>query len=396
MFPSAVGLSHLMRLLLIAQCLRKQAAKVAFGCRESHPLLQKACVEVFPVADVEITDFSSNVFAAYTPELIEQAVQDELAAIEQFRPDVVVGDFRLTAAISSRLAGLPYVPVVNAYMTEAFDPVDVIMPHGRRRGIASLIGGQFYSKQKRGVAKPFRSVARRHGLRDLNTLFDFLTGERALIADLREFCPLNNLPPQFHYIGPLIWEGRTENALDMFPNRLPGKRLLYVTTGNTGSAELLKFVADSFANHPSYDVLMTTGAFIDPGTVHRAPNIRVHRFVSGSEVLKHADAVIHTGGNGTTYQAIAAGVPAIVIPFNNDQKINAWLVMRNGVGKSFSPGGLTGKQMFAALNELRKDSTVHQRLALLAARIDESDAPDTAARHILAVAAGKAENSVMS
>lgn len=388
MLPSAVGLSHLTRLLLIAQQLRKQAADVAFGYREPHPFLQQAEVKVFPVADVEITDFSSNIFTAYTPELINQAVKYELVAIKQFRPDVVVGDFRLTAAISSRLAGLPYVPVVNAYMTEAFEPVDVVMPHGCGRAIASLIGGHLYSRQKRAVVKTFRSIARQHGLRDLNTLFDFLTGERTLIADLREFCPLNKLPSEFRYIGPLIWEGQAESVPGMLRDRPQGKRLLYVTTGNTGSVELLKFVADSFANHPSYDVLMTTGAFIDPATVRSAPNISVHRFVSGSEILKHADAVIHAGGNGTTYQAIAAGVPAIVIPFNNDQKINAWLVMRNGVGKSFSPERLTGKQLFTALHELREDSTIHERLTLLAARIDELDAPDTAARHILAVAAG--------
>ncbi|MCP4341393.1 MAG: hypothetical protein GY799_21560 [Desulfobulbaceae bacterium] len=376
---------------MIARCLRQRGVWVTFGYRVPHSLLQRAGIKIFPISDIEINDFSSNVFAAYTPELIEQAVQDELAAIKQFRPDVVVGDFRLTAAISSRLAGLPYVSVVNAYMTEVFDPVDVVMPHGHGRTIASMIGGLLYSGQKRAVAKPFRSVARRHGIKDLNTLFDFLTGERTLIADLPEFCPLKKLPSEFHYIGPLIWEGQEESMPDILSKRSPNKQLLYVTTGNTGSADLLNFVADSFANHPSYDVLMTTGAFIDPATVRRAPNISVHRFMPGSEVLHHADAIIHTGGNGTTYQAIAAGVPAIVIPFNNDQKINAWLAMRNGVGKSFSPAGLTGKQIFAALHELREDSTVHHRLALLAARIAESNAPDTAASHIQAVAAGNSK-----
>ena len=145
----------------------------------------------------------------------------------------------------------------------------------------------------------------------------------------------------------------------------PDKRLLYVTVGNTGDEALLHFAVDTFAGHPSYDVLMTTGAFIDPESIRRAPNITVKRFVPGSMVMERAEAVIHTGGN--------------------DQRINAWLVLRNGVGKPLSPAGLTGQQVFAALRELRQDSAMHSRLAQMKAWIAETDAAGAAAEQIQAV-----------
>jgi UDP:flavonoid glycosyltransferase YjiC (YdhE family) len=411
LLPSAVGLAHLTRLLMIGVRLREAGIEVAFGFAQAHPLLQQAEFPLFPVPDVQITDFSGNIFAAYTPDLVEQAVESELAAIEEFGPAVIVGDMRLTAAISARLAGVPYVPVVNAYMTDAFDPVDVLMPEGDKRELASFIADRFYERQKRTAAEPFRKVARAHKIRDLTSLYDFMSGRRTLIADLAQFCPLKGLPASFSYIGPLIWDGLADalghagskagqNAaktgpgatpdvpdLEVLRHRPSGKRLLYVTVGNTGDEALLHFAVDTFAGHPSYDVLMTTGAFIDPAKIRRAPNITVERFVPGSVVMQQAEAVIHTGGNGTTYQAMAAAVPAVVVPFNNDQRINAWLVLRNGVGKPLSPAGLTGKKVFEALHELAADSAVHGRLAQMKAWIAETDAAGAAADHIRQVGA---------
>ncbi len=388
MLPSAVGIAHLTRLLMIAERLREANVEVAFGFPKADPSLQAADFPLFHLPDLEITDFSGDVFGAYTPDLIEEGIESELAAIDAFQPTVIVGDMRLTAAISARLAGVPYVSVVNGYMTDAFDPVELLMPGRDKRTLASFMGGQLYERQKRAAARLFRKAARAHKIRDLTSLYDFLSGQRTLIADLAEFCPLKELPASFSYIGPLIWDGgATFPEPDLLRNRPPDRRLLYVTVGNTGDKALLHFAVDTFAGHPSYDVLMTTGAFIDPESVRRAPNITVERFVPGSMVMRQAEAVIHAGGNGTTYQAMAAGVPALVVPFNNDQRINAWLLLRKGLGKPLSPAGLTGKQVYAALRELRQDSAMHERLARMKASIAETDAAGAAAEQIQAVGA---------
>lgn len=132
MLPSAIGRSHLTRLVLIALKLQHQGAEVAFAFEENSQILKHYQFHVFPVSDAVVTDFSSNVFAAYTPSLVEQCVKDELKVIEAFKPDVIVGDFRLTAAISSKVAKIPYISVVNGYMTDYFDPVDVMIPKQTR------------------------------------------------------------------------------------------------------------------------------------------------------------------------------------------------------------------------------------------------------------------------
>jgi len=217
LIPSAIARSHLTRLVLIALELQHQGAEVAFGFPENNQILQHYNFQFFPVADAVVTDFSSNVFDAYTPSLIKQCVKDELKAIEAFKPDAIIGDFRLTAAISSKIAKIPYISVVNGYMTDYFDPVDVMIPKQTRpleHKIASIAARAIQQTQKRTLATHFRAVAQKYGLKKLVSLYDFLTGDLTLIADLPEFCPLENLPQNFRYVGPLIWEGLNDTVPD--------------------------------------------------------------------------------------------------------------------------------------------------------------------------------------
>ena len=50
-----------------------------------------------------------------TSSSLDRYVEEDLRLIDSFRPDVVVGDFRVSLAISARKARIPYVNVTNAY-----------------------------------------------------------------------------------------------------------------------------------------------------------------------------------------------------------------------------------------------------------------------------------------
>ncbi|MBA3530988.1 MAG: hypothetical protein H0T73_03585, partial [Ardenticatenales bacterium] len=204
MMAGAIGLAHLQRLVLVGQALREQGANVVFAYREAHAILQQHAFPTHVVPDLTPpTRFADNVFAQYTPELIEACVRREREVIEEVRPDVIVGDFRPTAAISTRLARVPFVAIVNAYMTDAFDPVEALATSGGKvqNRAASFIGKQIQKQQKRSLAAPFRQVARAHGLNDLQSLYDFFSGTLTLLAELPEFCPLPHLPASHRYVG---------------------------------------------------------------------------------------------------------------------------------------------------------------------------------------------------
>ena len=80
-------------------------------------------------------------------------------------------------------------------------------------------------------------------------------------------------------------------------------------------------------------VLLTTGQTFDISTLRSVPaNVRVIPWVSQEAVLPHCDAVICHGGSGTTFGALAHGVPVGFIPLFADQPTNARAVAGAGAG----------------------------------------------------------------
>jgi UDP:flavonoid glycosyltransferase YjiC (YdhE family) len=388
MLPSAIARSHLTRLVLIALELQHQGAEVAFAFPENNQILQHYNFQFFPVADAVVTDFSSNVFDAYTPSLIEQCVNDELKAIEAFKPDAIIGDFRLTAAISSKIAKITYISVVNGYMTDYFDPVEAMIPQVRQdlwntKLHLSAAKSDSTKSEKNAGDSLSRELPRNIGPKKLVSLYDFLTGDLTLIADLPEYLPSRKSPSKL----PLYWSADLA-GVERYSSRLPkrhqyrSKQLIYATTGNTGKETFIQLVIDAFKNDTSYEVVLTTGAFIHPDAVPNISNIHVARFIPGSEILKQSQAVIHCGGNGTTYQAMAQGVPAVVIPFNNDQTINAWLIKRNKVGIPLSTSELTGEQVKLAVKKAIADIDMQKNLQHFKEILTKTNGPKYAADEI--------------
>ena len=67
----------------------------------------------------------------------------------------------------------------------------------------------------------------------------------------------------------------------------------------------------------------------------RLPNgVRHFNYIPFSTVLPRAAAFVHHGGIGTTAQALAAGVPQLVVPLAHDQPDNAVRIRHLGVGDS--------------------------------------------------------------
>jgi UDP:flavonoid glycosyltransferase YjiC (YdhE family) len=80
-------------------------------------------------------------------------------------------------------------------------------------------------------------------------------------------------------------------------------------------------------------VLLTTGRGFEPSRLRDVPgNVHVEAWVDQSDVLGEAGLVVCHGGSGTSYGALAAGVPLVVVPVFADQFANAAAVTRTGAG----------------------------------------------------------------
>ena len=65
--------------------------------------------------------------------------------------------------------------------------------------------------------------------------------------------------------------------------------------------------------------------------------VRQFAFAPFRELFPQCVAVVHHGGIGTTSQALAAGVPQLILPFAFDQPDNGVRVQELGVGAWFHP-----------------------------------------------------------
>jgi UDP:flavonoid glycosyltransferase YjiC (YdhE family) len=77
-----------------------------------------------------------------------------------------------------------------------------------------------------------------------------------------------------------------------------------------------------------------------------------HGYARYSEVFPRAKAVVHQGGVGTTGQALRAGCPMLVMPYNFDQQDNAARIARLEVGKVISRKNYSAKLAARSLSEL--------------------------------------------
>jgi rhamnosyltransferase subunit B len=95
-------------------------------------------------------------------------------------------------------------------------------------------------------------------------------------------------------------------------------------------------------------------------------------YVPFSLLLPHAAALISHGGIGTCSQALAAGIPHLIMAMAHDQPDNANRLRRLGVGDSLHPRKWTGKRVADVLQRLLNDPQVPGNCQRCARLVKES------------------------
>lgn len=79
------------------------------------------------------------------------------------------------------------------------------------------------------------------------------------------------------------------------------------------------------------------------------------------ELMPHVAAVVHHGGAGTTYTALAGGVPAVVVPHLGDQAYYARRVAELGAGIRSVPRWRLSASLLARMVEAVLEPPVRER-----------------------------------
>jgi UDP:flavonoid glycosyltransferase YjiC (YdhE family) len=361
-FGEPVTLAHVVRPVLLARALAAAGHQVALATGEAYArFAAEGGVPVRRLWSIGTARFLDAVAASrpvFTTADLDRAVADDLAHIDAFGPDLVVGDFRLSLATSARVARVPYVAISNAYWSPYAQPAWEIPVHPLSR----LLGPEVASALFRAVrplafaqhALPSHRVRRRHGLASLG--FDlrdlFTEGDVTVFADAPEIVP-SPLPHdvrRFRYIGPLHWS--PDAPLPASLAAADARPLAYVTLGSSGDPALVARVLDALAPLGCRVAVATAGR-LDPRSL--PADVIAAEYLPGEAVARRAALVVSNGGSLTAQQALSNGVALLGIPANLDQLLNMGYMRATGAALSVRPESATVDRLRDACRRLLQE-----------------------------------------
>lgn len=361
-FGEGATLAHVGRPLLLAESLRQCSS---FEVLFARPPAYSWMTDGSSVPSVDLSCQSPDVFSKrltrgsplYDLGTLQDNVVEDRELIRRFRPDVVIGDFRLSLSVSARLEGIPYATICDAYWSpEAPDRPPPLPALPLTRHVPLSVGQKIFSAISPLAfwlhSRPMEQLRKSHGLpgfsHDLRLAYTD--------ADLRLFA---NPPALFSdlkvhrgaaFIGPLCWS--PSMAL---PTGFPESNgFIYVTLGSSGHLNVLAPLFDVLGERNQTVVVASAGRKLPE--LRTPPNIHMFDFLPGDALVARAALVICNGGSPTTYQALMAGTPVLGIPGNMDQMLNMRAITRAGCGLSVRADRAKKATLSQAIQELTDDA----------------------------------------
>ena len=254
---------------------------------------------------------------------VDEMIDDVLREGRKFAPDVVVFEaFALAGPLVAELLGVPGV----AHMFGPLPPNDAV------------------ELANDAVSPIWRSYGRD------------VPGWAGMYRDLTiQICP--PMLETAHVPTGETWRLRPV-PLPARPREVTPRPVVYVTFGTLFNANLGLFqvALDALADEP-VDVVMTVGHDQNPGELAPFPaNIRVEQFIPQADLLPSCSAIVHHGGAGTTFGALAHGVPQVILPQGADNYEHAAMCERAGTAIALRPEKVTPANLAAAVRRVVFDA----------------------------------------
>jgi UDP:flavonoid glycosyltransferase YjiC (YdhE family) len=139
---------------------------------------------------------------------------------------------------------------------------------------------------------------------------------------------------------------------------------LYFTLGtiyNMESGDLFQRVLAGLRELRA-NIVVTVGRDLDPAEFGAQPaNVRIERFVAQASLLQHCDVVVSHGGSGSVANALAHGLPMLLLPLGADQPLNAARCQAIGVARVLDAATASPREVRDAVSQLLGDQRCRDR-----------------------------------
>lgn len=336
----AVTLSHVVRPAVLAGALDPDHYDVILACDPRYNnLLADLPFQVVPLSSAIPRERLLEVLAGHEPIFdagtLATYVEEDVKLIDEYAPNLIVGDMRQSLGISSHKMKIPYLNIISAqwspYTTVELENPEPPMAHVFGEPLAQMFFKGFLATAGSVQhALPLNVVRFQHGLPPLSwdARHIYSAGDYVAYPDIPEIIPTDNLPPNHSYLGPVLWSPKV--ALPEWWETISTDRpVIYVSLGSSGQGALLTQVLEALSNL-DVTVIAATGG-IQPGL--KPANAYLADFLPGEAAVSRADVVICNGGSMPVQQSLADGKPVLGLVSNIDQFVFARAVNRLGAGE---------------------------------------------------------------
>ncbi len=332
----AATLAHVVRPLELARGMKGQEWDIVFACdsRYAH-IARRAGLDYRPLPSIPTETFLARVYNAemlYKPDELAEYVKDELALYDEVRPDIVVGDFRLSLSISSHAAGIPSITMSNVHWSPNLHLPHPVPEHPMvnaigvtlSRAVLAVALPVFWWVQTPGINR----LRKKYGLPPLRTAQQVFTqGTETVYLDVPELYDVGALSVREHCIGPVNWSPAIPLP-EWWSDVKEDRPVAFVTPGSSGKVDTTPVIAETLAAAGMEVMVATAGRCDIPSGI---PGVYAADYLPAPEACEKADLVVCNGG-AMVYQALAKGRPVLGIPFNIDQYYTMEAVQRKGAG----------------------------------------------------------------
>ena len=368
----AVALAHVSRPVVLAQAAQRAGFDVVVAMDpRSAWVAEGSGVRLVPVASMGPERFLAAIARGaplFDRRTLREYVRADAALLAAERPDIVVGDLRLSLSASARTARVPYVAVCNAYWSPYAAPARYpVPPLAALRALPLPLAQAGFQVARRVAfewhARPVNAVRRDAGLPPLRDVRHAYTdADHVAYADVPEVFHLRDAPPTHRFIGPVVWSPPV--ALPDWWPELAAAPIVYVTLGSSGDPGQLPQVLAGLASLGTQIVVATAGRRIE-GAI--PAGVRVADYLPGDVVAQRSTLVVCNGGAPTSQQALAAGVPVLGVASNMDQLLNMQAVEAFGAGLALRGDRLRAADVTRAAQRLLGEPAFGRSARTLAA-----------------------------
>lgn len=373
-----VTMSHLIRPLKIASQLSPDHYEIHFAATHIPDFLKNE-LNHFKTYQIQGGVAEKTFLSAiaqgkhpYTESILKMYVEEDLKLLKAIKPDLVIGDMRLSLKISAKLADIPYLNISNStWDSSAILPLlvpelPVVKVFGVKLSqfVYSMIKEDILSK----LAKPFNQIAQNYGMSEYGSYYDVLTsGDYTAYVDLKSLVKCKSSKPNKINVGALLYSMSTSHAVSPVQKKKQKQRVV-VSLGSSGPSNQLQDMVNTLAELDIELVVATSGKDI---TLPQGKDIIAASYLPLDHVLADADLLIFNGGSGSGYLGLSHGVPLLCIPSNIDQHQFSHAISQKGAGGIIRSDKLSMKKLKSMVLEMLNNNKI--KLAARAIAIEMSE-----------------------